>query len=323
MKNMIRCVVAATCLLAIPGNDAVAKQTDKPQSTAQKQHQSTGTAGANSQEAGRQNKTPKYASDSVVYKVVDDRELRLFVTKPTDWKPTDRRPAVVFFHGGGWVGGSPGQFDEHCKHLTGRGMVTVQVEYRLLDRNDKQQTPSRCIEDAKSAIRWVRSHADQLAIDPDRIASGGGSAGGHLAAFLGTTDGTDSPDDDTTVSARSNAMLLFNPVYDNGPGGWGTGRVGDRYREFSPAHNISRDDAPAVVFLGTNDKLIPVATAQRFQANMQAAGIRSELHLYEGAGHGFFNFGRDENKWFRLTINEMDRFLIELGWLDADSQLPN
>ena len=159
--------------------------------------------------------------EKITYKTIGDRELSLYVTKPDNWQATDKRPAVVFFHGGGWVGGSPGQFTEHSKYLASRGLVCVQVEYRLLDRNNKD-LPTNCVHDAKSAMRWVRSHADELGIDPNRIASGGGSAGGHLAAFVGTVDGLDDPQDDTKVSPKSNAMLLFNPVYNNGPDGWGT-----------------------------------------------------------------------------------------------------
>ena len=273
----------------------------------------------------------------LVYKKVGERELNIHVSKPVGWKATDKRPAVLFFHGGGWTGGSPGQFDEHCKHLIGRGLVCFQVQYRLLkkpvkakgkkkadDQSAKKETavqtfdskapPTVCINDAKSAMRFVRSRSGEFGIDPDRIASGGGSAGGHLAAFLGTTDGTDDPADDLTVSARSNAMLLFNPVYNNGPGGWGASRVRDRYQEFSPAHNISSDDAPSIVFLGSQDKLIPVATAQKFQNEMKAAGVQSELRLYAGAGHGFFNANKENGKYYRLNIVEVDKFLDGLGW---------
>lgn len=249
------------------------------------------------------------------YKSVGDRALKIHISKPAGWKATDSRPAVLFFHGGGWVGGKPGQFDEHCKHLTSRGMVCFQVEYRLLNKK-KKDSPTICINDAKSAMRWVRIRSEKFGIDKNRIASGGGSAGGHLAAFLGTTDGTDDPKDPLDVSARSNAMLLFNPVYNNGPGGWGTARVGDRFKEFSPAHNISKDDAPSIVFLGTNDKLIPISTGQDFQQKMQAVGVRSDLRLYSGASHGFFNAGKDDGKWYRLTVAEMDKFLVDLGWLE-------
>jgi acetyl esterase len=258
--------------------------------------------------------------ESFVYKNVGQIALKILVSKPDDWKPTDRRPAVAFLHGGGWVGGKPGQFDEHCEHLTQRGMVCFQIQYRLLSKKKPPMPPTQCIQDAKSAMRWIRSHADQFGIDSSRIASGGGSAGGHLAAFLGTTDGTDDPQDDLQVSARANAMLLFNPVYNNGPNksglkAWGTARVGDRYEEFSPAHNISSDDAPSIVFLGTQDNLIPTGIAQEFQANMLRENVRSDLRLYEGAGHGFFNHSKDGGKWFKLTINETDEFLVSLGWI--------
>ncbi|QEG40043.1 alpha/beta hydrolase [Roseimaritima ulvae] len=255
-----------------------------------------------------------------VYKTVGERKLSIYVTKPADWKTTDRRPAIVFFHGGGWVSGAPGQFTEHSKYLASRGMVCFQVQYRLLDKKSKEP-PITCTQDAKSAMRWVRARAEQFGIDPNRIASAGGSAGGHLAAFVGTVDGADADSDDETVSAKSNAMLLFNPVYNNGPGGWGTARVGDRYDEFSPAHNLSRDDPPSIVFLGSADNLIPVSTAEKFRDDCKALGIDSELHVYQGQPHGFFNHGRDGNKWYFATVTAADRFLNKLGWIEGPPTL--
>jgi acetyl esterase/lipase len=176
------------------------------------------------------------------YKKVGDRELHLYVTSPVA-KSDVPRPAIVFFHGGGWTGGAPGQFTEHSKYFASRGLVCVQVEYRLLDKKT-DEPPINCVQDAKSAMCWVRSHAKEFGIDPDRIAAGGGSAGGHLAAFVGLVEGLDAAEDDRSVSPKANALLLFNPVFDNGPDGWGHQRVKSRYREFSPFHNISADDPP-------------------------------------------------------------------------------
>ncbi|RMF45237.1 MAG: alpha/beta hydrolase [Planctomycetota bacterium] len=258
-----------------------------------------------------------------VYKEVDGRKLRIYVTKPEQWKSSDQRPAIVFFHGGGWVGGKPGQFDEHARYFASRGLVCFQVEYRLLD-GKSSDPPTICIEDAVDAMRWVRTHASEFGVDPHRIAAAGGSAGGHLAAYLGCCLPADDPADRSpeTVSAKPNALLLFNPVYDNGPGGWGTKRVGNRYPEFSPLHNISADDPPSIVFLGTEDKLIPVATAEKFRDRCQAAGVYSELHTYEGQPHGFFNFGRSGNRYFHATVTAADRFLAKLGWLEGPPTLP-
>jgi acetyl esterase len=255
-----------------------------------------------------------------VYKTVGERELKLYVTAPDDRQSTDPRPAIVFFHGGGWVGGKPGQFTEHSKYLASRGMVAVQVEYRLLKRQGNEP-PTDCVEDAKSAMRWVRSHAAELGIDPARIASGGGSAGGHLAAFVGMVDGLDAAEDDLTISAKSNAMVLFNAVFDNGPDGWGHQRVGKRFREFSPFHNVSADDPPAIVFLGSNDKLIPVQTAHDFKAAMEKEGNCCEVMIFEGKPHGFFNHGRDENKPYYETVLAADKFLASLGWLSGPATL--
>lgn len=258
--------------------------------------------------------------DPHVYKNVGTRALTLYVTKPADWSATDTRPAIVFFHGGGWTGGAPGQFTEHSKYLATRGMVAIQVEYRLLDRQ-KKEPPVTCCRDAKSAMRWVRSHSKELGIDVNRIASAGGSAGGHLAAFVAMVEGSDDPDDDLTVSAKSNAQVLFNAVFDNGPGGWGSSRVGKRYAEFSPFHNVSKDDPPALVFLGSADKLIPVKTAHDFQAAMKKAGVACEVMIFEGQPHGFFNHGRDGNRPYIKTVTAMDRFLSSLGWIEGEPTL--
>ncbi len=258
--------------------------------------------------------------DTLIYKTVDGRSLRIDWTRPRDWKSTDRRPAVVFFHGGGWVSGQPGQFAEHSKQLAAQGMVCLRAQYRLLDKK-QNEPPITCTEDASDAFRFIRSQPERFGIDPQRIAAGGGSAGGHLAAFLGMMDDPQ-PTDVTkpVVSRKPNAMLLFNPVYNNGPGGWGTKRVGDAYRRFSPAHNITTDDPPAIVFLGTKDNLIPVATGESFRDQMQAKGIESRLFLYEGQGHGFFNAGRSENRYFQETMTEVEKFLEHLGWLPVGSK---
>jgi acetyl esterase len=197
------------------------------------------------------------AGETIVYKTVNNRPLKLLVEKPADWKASDARPAIVFLFGGGWVGGSPEQFLKQSEYLASRGMVGIRVEYRTIPKGDSGP-PLVCCADAKSAIRYVRAHAAELGIDPARIAGAGGSAGGHLAAFTAMVDGSDDPHDDLKVSCKPDALVLFNPVFNNGPGEWGHERVKERFKEFSPAHNINKSAPPTIVFLGDTDKLIPV-----------------------------------------------------------------
>lgn len=250
----------------------------------------------------------------IAYKKVGDSELKLHVFNPKGHKATDKTPAIVFFFGGGWNGGSPKQFYPQSEYLASRGMVAISAEYRT--KKSHQTSPKECVMDGKSAVRWIRAHAKELGIDPDKLAAGGGSAGGHVAATTGTVSGLNEPSDDTKVSCIPNALVLFNPVYDNGPKGYGHDRVKGYWKEFSPMHNISKTTPPTIVFLGTKDKLIPVATAKEFQKRMKAVGVRSDLHLYEGQPHGFFNKAK-----YKETVIEADQFLVQHGFLKGKPTL--
>lgn len=250
-----------------------------------------------------------------IYKTVGDVSLYLYIFEPDGHKSTNQRPAAVFFFGGGWNGGTPKQFEPHARYLASRGMVSIVADYRVKSRHGT--SPFECVKDGKSAVRWIRANATRLGIDAQKIAAGGGSAGGHVAAATGNVPGLEEDDEDSAVTSKPGALLLFNPVYDNGPGGYGHDRVKDRYREISPFHNITKGAPPTIVFLGTKDKLIPVSTAAKYEEKMEAVGSRCETHLYDGQPHGFFNAGRSADKYFRATVLEMDKFLIELGWLEG------
>ena len=252
----------------------------------------------------------------VTFKEIGDVTLKLHIFEPKGHQASDQRPAIVFFFGGGWNGGSPNQFYPHSDYLASRGMVAIAAEYRVKSRN--QTTPFECVADGKSAIRWVRAHASELGVDPQEVAAGGGSAGGHVAAATGTVPGLDEKSEDASISSVPDALVLFNPVYDNGPEGYGYSRVQDRYREISPIDNIHKGMPPAIVFLGTRDKLIPVKTAEKFQAKMKEVGSRSELMLFEGEQHGFFNFGKGDGSNYRKTVHAMDVFLASLGYLEGE-----
>jgi acetyl esterase/lipase len=256
------------------------------------------------------------AEETLIYKKAGEGELKLFIDKPANMKASGQRPAIVFFFGGGWVGGTPAQFQKQSEYLATRGMVGVRVQYRVIPKGDKGP-PVVCCADAKSAMRYVRAHAKELGIDPNRIAAAGGSAGAHLAAFTGLVAGLDDPQDDLAVSCKPDAMVLFNPVFNNGPRQWGHERVGDRFMEFSPSHHVTKDAPPTVVFLGDADKLIPVSVVKDFEADMKRAGVRCDTHIYSRAEHGFFN----KEPFFTPTLMETDKFLASLGWISSEPTL--
>jgi len=250
---------------------------------------------------------------TVTYKTVTGKdggkdELELHIFNPKGHKTTDKTPAIVFFFGGGWKVGAPTHFYPQSKHLASRGMVAICVEYRTATSHST--SPQECVKDGKSAMRWVRKNAKKLGIDPNKLAAGGGSAGGHVAAACGSVKAFNEKGEDTSISCVPNALVLFNPVYDNSSEGYGYERVEKYWKQFSPMHNIDKNTPPTIVFLGTKDMLIPVATAEKYKELMNKAGVRCDLHTYKDQPHGFFNKVKYEE-----TLQEVDKFLVSLGYL--------
>jgi acetyl esterase/lipase len=117
-----------------------------------------------------------------VYKSIAGADLRLHVFAPSR-QATERTSAILFFFGGAWTNGSVEQFVPQSQYLAQRGMVAIIADYRVFGHHRTSALESMA--DARSAIRWVRSHAKELNVDPTRIAAGGGSAGGHIALSAG------------------------------------------------------------------------------------------------------------------------------------------
>lgn len=253
------------------------------------------------------------AQEHEVYKTIDTTDLSMNIYYPPEMIAGETYPAIIFFFGGGWIHGDKVQFEPHANYFSERGMISVLADYRVRSRNNT--TPFDALKDAKSAIRYLRKNAAKFHIDPDKIVASGGSAGGHLAAATTTSEKYNDEQDDLTVSAKPNALVLFNPVIDNGPGGYGFDRIGEEYRFFSPLHNLLRGMPPTIFFLGTNDDLIPVETARYYQKVMEKIGSRCDLHLFEGQLHGFFNLKNLE--YYKKTLWLADEFLISLGYLSG------
>lgn len=249
------------------------------------------------------------SSKSVVYKKTEQGELSLTAYFPPDWKPDQKRPVIVFFFGGGWTNGKLTQFEPQSKHLSQRGMVAICADYRVKSRH--QVTPESCVEDAKSAIRWVRQNRNRLGIDPNKVVGAGGSAGGHLAACTGICDGLDSKQEDLTISSKPNVLVLFNPVLNfNLPKL--LERINDKSdlaEAISPTRNLKKDSPPTLLFYGTKDQLLK--QGEEFLDRSKIIGHHAEIYLAEGVGHSFFN----KSPWLEKTIDRMDEFLISQGYL--------
>jgi len=253
----------------------------------------------------------------VVYKTIGEVELKLHVFEPPKRDTKELLPAIVFFFGGGWVGGNPDQFYHQCDYLASRGMVAISAEYRV--KNKHGTTPFECVADGKSAIRWVRANAARLGVNPKKLAAGGGSAGGHVAACTGVIEGLDEKNEDHNISSKPNALVLFNPAVDllRIPEEKHLAeRFNNRLRELSPLQHIKKGVPPCIIFHGTADRTVPFDSVERFSKAMKDAGNVCQLVPFKDKGHGFFNFGRDkDNSSFEQTVQATDRFLTTLGYL--------
>lgn len=261
----------------------------------------------------------------VVYKSVGGVDLKLWAFAP-DTANSEAAPAMLFFFGGGWNGGSPKQFVHQAQALATRGMVGIVVDYRVKSRHGVKAVS--CVEDAWDALRYVKANASDLGVDPDRVGVGGGSAGGHLAACLGTiyAGEPDAPE----------ALALYNPATVLAPIDWDLSalprlqdqldqanamietrqaelehRLGVPPEELSPLNHVSPQTPPTIIFHGTDDRTTPYLSAVLFETRLQAAQVDVTLTTYKGAGHGFFN----KEPHLRQTTQQLDDFLVSLGWL--------
>lgn len=248
---------------------------------------------------------------TVKYKKTPQAELDLDLYLPADWKDTDKRPAIIFFFGGGWTGGTNTQFHPQASYLAKRGLVAACPEYRVKTRHGV--TPKECVEDAKSAVRYVRQHAATLGVDPGRIVASGGSAGAHIAACTALTPGLDAKDEDLSISSQPNVLVLFNPVLDLTEPGL-LKRVGDDEelaKALSPTRHLAKDTPPTLLLYGTADGLY--RQGQQFIQEAEKVGSRAEMYTVDGEKHGFFN----NDPWLDRTLARVDEFLSSLGYLSA------
>jgi acetyl esterase/lipase len=176
-----------------------------------------------------------------------------------------------------------------------------------------------CVRDGRDAVRFIRSHAETLGIDPRKIIVSGGSAGGHVAVGTALFDGVDEPGESAKpkestekVSCVPNALVLLFPVIDTSQEGYGQAKIGERWRQLSPVHQVRGKIPPTLIFHGTADTVTPFAGAEAFQKAMLQAGNRCELVTHEGGKHGYLMFDR---ALYQDTLEKTERFLSSLGML--------
>ncbi len=232
----------------------------------------------------------------IEYGVVDGISLKLDAYLPTTAGP---HPALIHIHGGGWQGGDKDSFGRQGAWYAHHGVAAFSLNYRL----SWQATYPAAVDDCLRAIRWIRSHADNLNINPDRLAARGGSAGGHLAlmmAFLepgqedlnaagkplknflccvasrcGPTDFTDAE----IIHADRGPLRMFM--------GGGYDEVPNNYTQASPVTHLSPDDPPVLMAHGTEDRTVPYSQALILQNRLREVGVPGKLITIEGGGHGF------------------------------------
>lgn len=252
----------------------------------------------------------------------ESEKQRLWIFEPQNLTPEELRPCLFFIHGGGW-GGLPDAFAPQCLYFSRRGMVTVSIHFRGPKEPKEAGSPKTCLADARSAYRWIREHATEYHIDPDRIVVAGGSAGAHLALGLLTLsmDGIDNKGDPLSTPIDPKALILFNPAIDL-VDGWKGGQkkcvaAGLDPKLFSPAHWVKPGMPDTLILSGSDDHVISPRMINDFVKRMEDHGNKATFIEYPDVGHGFFNYGKEKynGAYFIPTCEEVDRFLTTHGFL--------
>jgi acetyl esterase/lipase len=258
-----------------------------------------------------------------VYKTVDTFKLKVDIFYTDQALKKENNTAIVFFHGGGWAYGSPGEFFTTCERYAKMGIVTFSVQYRLSIENavtpHSTISPIECVMDAKSALRWVRENAEKFHIGRNKIVTSGQSAGGHLALCTAMIDDYNEKSDNLKISCRPDALLLFSACV-NSVEGWCDRLLADRRNKIwsiSPFHNVKGGLPPMIEFHGIDDEQVPKWTVQFFESEMKKKGNYFEQHMLEGRKH---YLGGENPKYSRYyddeILNIADDFLRKFNLLE-------
>lgn len=261
----------------------------------------------------------QFLDSAFIFKKTNILDLPLEVAYPENWKASDKRPVIIFFHSGGYNQSGLGQFHRQALYFASRGVVTAIFVYRV-GNDDPSIRPHHSIEDGKSAVRWVRKNANRLGIDTARVVLAGGSAGGHNAMSAALNPYFDNPSEDLTISSSGHAIVGFNPAYLR------KNDLQDRYKNdplsdsekkelvgnINPESHLKRSSPPSIFFYGTEDPYL--LGGYQYTDSATAIGAQHEMYLAEGPAHGFFN----DDPWYNRTVWMTDTFLVNNGFLEGE-----
>lgn len=250
-------------------------------------------------------------AETRVFRELAPEPLRLHVMKPKDWKAGDRRPALVWFFGGGWTRGTPANAIGFAKWAADLGLVGVAPDYRVKDRFGT--SPLESVADARAAVRWVQDHAAELGVDPRRVVVGGNSAGGHVALWTAIAHTPPGSAEGEAPKHKPVALLLTSAVSDTSKlKGYTPARFGENAEALSPVHQLDAKMPPMLVFHGDADTTVPQAQSLALRDKLLATGNSVEFISVPGGSH---NFGGDLPEWKEKTRTLMAEFLTKQGVL--------
>jgi acetyl esterase/lipase len=238
-----------------------------------------------------------------VYAQYGARCMKLDVYKPAG----DKLPVVVLVHGGGWKSGYRSEFVPMAVRLAQRGFAAVTVSYRL---SGEALYPA-AVQDVQAAVRWVRAHAAEYGLDPQRIALAGGSAGGQIASLAGVTasdvraiisiDGLSDFTSELALKYEDDAKKTPSSA-----GGWFGGRYAEKtslWREASPIQYVHAG-MPAILFIGSAQPRFS-AGREDMMARMAQVGVASDKLILPDTPHSFWLF----DPWLQPTVDAAVAFL--------------
>jgi acetyl esterase/lipase len=237
---------------------------------------------------------------------------------------TEPLPAILYLHSGAWFQGTREEFHRQAAHMATKGFVGATIQYRLIPQ---AYFPAQ-VQDSKTAVRWLRANASTYRIDTDRIGVTGGSAGGYLAAMLGTTPHIAEFEGDggnPGFSSRVQAVAAFN-----GPHDFVAGRFFDESSDYfiedflgasydenpelwvkaSPITYVGPESPPFLFLHGTADGGVPYQQSVDMMNALMAAGVSAELFTAQYADHA--DLAPNSPFWGQSTLEAMEEFFVRI-----------